>query len=168
MGSIVKRNRGTYQSTFGKGELWFSFLYFWGGKMMKWCFVDGTLCHIDFNGNVGSEINSVHLGVLYNIPGVDNLAFCIPLTSPKPKHFKTPDDFASRNYMETKHFSWQYLKQTDSIALLEQVKTISKDRIKHYYENQDGKIIVLNSDTQLLLKEKLITYLKRIVYKNKK
>lgn len=92
---------------------------------MNRCFVDGTLCHINFKGNVGSEINSVHLGVLYNIPGVDNLAFCIPLTSPKMKHFKSEKAFNERNYRDTKHFSWQYLKQTDSIALLEQIKTIS-------------------------------------------
>ena len=89
---------------------------------MKSCFVDGTLCHIDFSGNVGSEINKVHLGVLYNLPGVNNLAMCIPLTSPKIKHFKTEKDYNERNYLETKHFSWQYLKQTDSIALLEQIK----------------------------------------------
>lgn len=135
---------------------------------MSCCFVDGTLCHIDFKGNVGSEINSIHLGVLYNIPGVDNLAFCIPLTSPKLKHFKTEEAYNTRNYMETKHFSWQYLKQTDSIALLEQIKTISKDRIKNYYENQDGKIIILDAETQELLKQKLISYLEKIMYKKKK
>ena len=59
-------------------------------------FVDGTLCHIDFRGNVGSEINSVHLGVLYNLPKIDNLALCIPLTSPKEKHFKTKEDYNNR------------------------------------------------------------------------
>ena len=98
---------------------------------MDYSFVDGTLCHIDFVGNVGSEINSVHLGVLYNIPGVENLVLCIPLTSTKIKHFKSEKAFNERNYNETKHFSWQYLKQTDSIALLEQIKTISKNRIKN-------------------------------------
>lgn len=102
---------------------------------MKFCFVDGTLCHIDFKGNIGSEINSIHLGVLYNIPGVNNLALCITLTSPKIKHFKSEEAFNKRNYRETKHFSWQYLKQTDSIALLEQLKIISTKRIKNYYLN---------------------------------
>ena len=130
---------------------------------MKSCFVDGTLCHIDFSGNVGSEINKVHLGVLYNLPGVNNLAMCIPLTSPKIKHFKTEKDYNERNYLETKHFSWQYLKQTDSIALLEQIKSISKNRIKNYYEDQDGKIVVLDDYTQQLLKDKVISYFNKIM-----
>lgn len=132
---------------------------------MKSCFVDGTLCHIDFSGNVGSEINKVHLGVLYNLPGVNNLAMCIPLTSPKIKHFKTEKDYNERNYLETKHFSWQYLKQTDSIALLEQIKSISKNRIKNYYEDQDGKIVVLDDYTQQLLKDKVISYFNKIMNK---
>ena len=132
---------------------------------MKSCFVDGTLCHIDFSGNVGSEINKVHLGVLYNLPGVNNLAMCIPLTSPKIKHFKTEKDYNERNYLETKHFSWQYLKQTDSIALLEQIKSISKNRIKNYYEDQDGKIVVLDDYTKQLLKDKVISYFNKIMNK---
>lgn len=134
---------------------------------MEKSFIDGTLCHINFAGNVGSEINSIHLGVLYNLPGIDNLALCIPLTSPKPKHFKTEKDYNERNYLQTVHFSWQYLKQTDSIALLEQTKSISKNRIKNYYENQDGKIIVLDNYTQNLLKEKLISYFNKVLYKKR-
>ena len=131
-------------------------------------FVDGTLCHVNFKGNVGSEINSVHLGVLYNIPKINNLALCIPLTSPKEKHFKNKQAYNDRNYKETKHFSWQYIKQTDSIALLEQVKIISSLRIKDFYENQDRKIVVLDEYTQELLKEKLLSYFDKILYKNKK
>ena len=134
---------------------------------MKEYFLDGTLCHIDFSGNVGSEINSVHLGVLYNLPGIANLALCIPLTSPKVKHFKTEKDYNERNYLQTKHFSWQYLKQTDSIALLEQTKSISKNRIKNYYENQDGKIVVSDTHTQNLLKEKLLSYFNKVLYKTR-
>ncbi len=134
---------------------------------MKEYFLDGTLCHIDFTGNIGSEINSVHLGVLYNLPGIDNLALCIPLTSPKVKHFKSEKDYNERNYLQTKHFSWQYLKQTDSIALLEQTKSISKNRIKNYYENQDGKIVVLDTHTQNLLKEKLLSYFNKVLYKKR-
>ncbi len=135
---------------------------------MKNNFVDGTLCHINFSGNIGNEINDIHLGVLYNIPGNCNLVLCIPLTSPKIKHFKSEKAYNERNYNETKHFSWQYLKQTDSIALLEQVKIISKLRVKDYYENQDRKIVVLDQHTQELLKTKLISYFNKILYKNTK
>lgn len=132
---------------------------------MEYCFVDGTLCHIDFKGNVGNEINSTHLGVLFNYPGIEGLVLCIPLTSPKEKHFKSKEDFEKRNYLNTKHFSWQYLKQTDSIALLEQTKSISKMRIKNYYENQDGKIITLDDKHKKLLREKLISYLEIVMNK---
>ena len=135
---------------------------------MDYSFLDGTLCHIDFTGNVGNEINSINLGVLYTIPGIKNMIFCIPLTSPKSKHFKSDEAFNNRNYKETKHFSWQYLKQTDSIALLDQMKIISKNRIKNYYENKDGKIVVLNDETQKILKMKIISYINKIMYKNKK
>lgn len=135
---------------------------------MNYYFVDGTLCHINFKGNVGNEINSIHLGVLFNYPGIDGLVLCIPLTSPKEKHFKTKEDYEKRNYLNTKHYSWQYLKQTDSIALLEQTKSISKLRIKNYYENQDGKIIVLNEEHKKLLNEKLNTYLKIVMNKKTK
>ena len=135
---------------------------------MDYSFLDGILCHIDFTGNVGNEINSIHLGVLYTIPGIKNMIFCIPLTSPKSKRFKSEEAFNNRNYKETKHFSWQYLKQTDSIALLDQMKIISKNRIKNYYENKDGKIVVLNDETQKILKMKIISYINKIMYKNKK
>ncbi len=134
---------------------------------MREYFIDGTLCHINFNGNVGSEINSIYLGVLYNLPSIDNLALCIPLTSSKLKYFKSEIDYDERNYLQTKHFSWQYLKQTDSIALLEQTKTISKSRIINYYENQDRKIVVLDDYTQDLLKGKLISYFKKVLYKKR-
>lgn len=132
---------------------------------MKYNFVNGTLCHINFKGNVGSEINEIHLGVLFNLPGINNLVLCVPLTSPKIKHFKSEKDFYERNYLKTKHYSWQYLKQTDSIALLEQIKTISKNRIKNYYEDQDGKIAILDDETLKLLTEKIISYFKIILNK---
>ncbi|MBE6151583.1 MAG: hypothetical protein E7162_07240 [Firmicutes bacterium] len=132
---------------------------------MNYYFVDGTLYHINFKGNVGNEINSIHLGVLFNYPGIDGLVLCIPLTSPKEKHFKTKEDFEKRNYLNTKHYGWQYLKQTDSIALLEQAKSISKLRIKNYYENQDGKIIILDEKHKKLLNEKLNNYLKIVMNK---
>ena len=135
--------------------------------MKKYNFADGTLCNINFNGNIGSEINNIYLGLLYNIPTSNNLTLCVPLTSPKLKHFKTKEDFIKRNYLNTKHFGWQYIKQTDSIALLEQLKIIDKKRILNYYKNEDGKIIVLEDKEQSLIKSKITKYLKIILYKNK-
>ena len=107
--------------------------------MKKYNFADGTLCNINFNGNIGSEINNIHLGLLYNIPTSNNLTLCVPLTSPKLKHFKTKEDFIKRNYLNT----------------------------KHYYKNEDGKIIVLEDKEQSLIKSKITKYLKIILYKNK-
>lgn len=95
------------------------------------------------------------------------MTLCVPLTSPKLKHFKTKEDFIKRNYLNTKHFGWQYIKQTDSIALLEQLKIIDKKRILNYYKNEDEKIIVLEDKEQSLIKSKITKYLKIILYKNK-
>lgn len=95
------------------------------------------------------------------------MTLCVPLTSPKLKHFKTKEDFIKRNYLNTKHFGWQYIKQTDPIALLEQLKIIDKKRILNYYKNEDGKIIVLEDKEQSLIKSKITKYLKIILYKNK-
>ena len=95
------------------------------------------------------------------------MTICVQLTSPKLKHFKTKEDFIKRNYLNTKHFGWQYIKQTDSIALLEQLKIIDKKRRLNYYKNEDGKIIVLEDKEQSLIKSKITKYLKIILYKNK-
>lgn len=134
--------------------------------MSKFKFNDGTLCHINFGkASWDGEISKYHLGVLYNIKGVKNTVLCIPLTSPKEKHFKTKKDFEERNYLDTKFFRLHYIKQTDSIALLEQTKTISINRISNYYKNEDNKIVVLNDKEQQILKNKLIKYLKMILHK---
>ena len=126
---------------------------------------DGEIYYINFKGNVGREINKVHLGVIYKLPSIKDIVLCIPLTSPKIKHFKTQQDFYDRNYTKVKHFSWQYLKQTDSIALLDQMKTLSIDRLLSHYEDQDKKRIKLDEKTQKLLKEKVFKYINLILYK---
>ena len=127
---------------------------------------NGQIYYIDFQENRGREINSIHLGVIYKLPAIKDVVLCIPLTSPKIKHFKTESDFNNRNYRNVKHFSWQYLKQTDSIALLDQLKTISIERLLNPFEDQDKKTITLNENTQKILKEKIKQYLKIILDKN--
>ena len=85
--------------------------------MSKKKFEDGTLCHIKFGKTpYNREIYNYHLGVIFNIPGIKNTIFCVQLTSPKLKHFKTNDDFKNRNYLNVKYFRYHYIKQTDSIA----------------------------------------------------
>ena len=44
---------------------------------------DGQIYHINFSGYKGSEINNIHLGIIFTMPKVNNMVFCIPLTSPK-------------------------------------------------------------------------------------
>ena len=127
---------------------------------------DGQIYYINFKGNRGREINNIHLGVIYKLPSIKDVLLCIPLTSPKIKHFKTEEDFNNRNYKNVKHFSWQYLKQTDSIALLDQLKTISIERLLNPFENQDKKEITLNENTQQILKEKIKQYINLILDKN--
>ncbi len=60
----------------------------------------GQIYYVDYNGYKGSEINDIHLGIVFRLPNVKNMVFCIPLTSPKGKHFKTIKSFESRNYSD--------------------------------------------------------------------
>ena len=125
---------------------------------------DGQIYYINFKGSVGNEINNIHLGVIFTLPILNDIVFCVPLTSPKLKHFKTEKDYNNRNYRNVKHFNWQYLKQTDSIALLDQIKTISSKRLLSPYENQDKKTIKLDDYTLKLLKDKIIKYMDFILH----
>ena len=124
--------------------------------------LDKTIYHISFKGNVGSEINNIHLGLIFTMPGLKNMVFCIPMTSPKEKHFKTYNDFKTRNGRELKFFSWYYLKQTDSILELDQMKTISNLRLISEYK-KDNKIQTINNIDYLKLKTKLNKYINDIL-----
>ena len=120
--------------------------------------LNGQIYNIDFSGNKGSEINSVHLGVIFTIPKVSNMFFCIPLTSPKEKHFKTVNDFNSRNYLELRYQNLVYINQTDSIALLDQMRSISTKRLLSTYHD-----IVLNDENIQLLTLKATKYLRNVL-----
>ena len=93
--------------------------------------------------------------------------FCIPLTSPKPKHFENIKDYNNRNYRNIKYFRYHYIKQTDYIALLEQIKIISIDRINDYYREVNNKIIILNKKEKKLIINKTIKYISLILKKQK-
>ena len=121
--------------------------------------VNGEIYNIDFSGNKGSEINNIHLGIIFKIPGINNMVFCIPLTSPKVKHFKTIKDFNSRNYLELKYQNLVYIDQTDSIALLDQMRSISIKRLLNKYH----KNTILNNKNIKLLTTKATKYLKNIL-----
>lgn len=117
----------------------------------------GQIYYINFQGNKGLEINKIHLGIIYCIPKVSNLVFCIPLTSPKEKHFKTKIDYINRNHLELKYQNLVYIKETDSIALLDQIKTISIQRIIKKYSKE------LLDNTKKLLTTKLLKYMANIL-----
>lgn len=112
--------------------------------------VNGEIYNIDFSGNKGSEINNIHLGIIFKIPGINNMVFCIPLISPKVNHFKTIKDFNSRNYLELKYQNLVYIDQTDSIALLDQMRSISVKRLLNKYH----KNTILNNKNIKLLTTK--------------
>lgn len=124
---------------------------------------NGSFCYINFNNSIGGEINRIHLAVVFNIPGVDNVVFVIPLTSPKEKHFKTKQAFLERNYLETKYFRLHYIIQTDSIALLEQMKSISKLRIIESYKDLENNPIILSDKELEVLKIKIKKYINYIL-----
>ena len=124
--------------------------------------LDKTIYIINFCGNVGSEINKIHLGIIFTIPGLNNMVFCIPMTSPKEKHFKSTNGFKNRNGKDLKHFSWYYLKQTDSILMFDQMKTISNLRLIALYK-KDDKIQQISDNDHKKIKIKLEKYLSKIL-----
>ena len=129
-------------------------------------FEDGTLCHVNFGIKpLNGEIYNYHLAILFNISGLSNTIFCVPLTSPKLKHFETPDDYNNRNYVNMKYFRYHYIKQTDSVALLDQIRVISIERLVNFYKDADNKVIILNDSEMKLIKNKVIKYINFILTK---
>lgn len=66
-----------------------------------------------------------------------------------------------------KYFRYHYIKQTDSIALLEQIKTISIDRMNDYYRDANNKIIILNEKEKQLIINKTTKNISLILKKQK-
>ena len=101
----------------------------------------GQIYYINFQGNKGLEINKIHLGIIYCIPKVSNLKI----------------DYINRNHLELKYQNLVYIKEKDSIALLDQIKTISIQRIIKKYSKE------LLDNTKKLLTTKLLKYMANIL-----
>ena len=124
---------------------------------------NGQIYHINFKGNKGTEINNIHLGIIFTIPHVSNMVFCIPLTSPKEKHSKTKEAFDKRDHLKLKHQTLIYIDQTDSIALLDQIRTISVKRLLNASKDINNDDIVLTTKNLKLIETKTLKYLKHIL-----
>lgn len=120
---------------------------------------NGQIFYIDFNGNKGSEVNKLHPGIIFTIPKSNNMVFCIPLTSPKEKHFKDEESFKTRNYLKLKHQSLVYIDQTDSLATLDQMRMISVKRILNPIKDN----VILNEKNIKLLIVKITKYLENVL-----
>ncbi len=118
---------------------------------------NGEIYYINFSGHKGSEINKIHLGIIFTIPKVNNMLFCIPLTSPKEKHFKNLQAFNNRNHNELKYQNLIYIDKTDSIALLDQMRTISTQRLIKSYN------VILDIKNIDLIITKVNKYIKNIM-----
>ena len=116
-------------------------------------YINGSVYHINFGWTFHPELKSKHLGILYNIKSCDNMMFCIPMTSPKEKHFKSTAGFKSRDFNDLKYSHLYYIKETDSIVLIDQIRTISKARIESQYKNDNGKKIVLSNNEKIKLEK---------------
>ena len=124
--------------------------------------INGQLFHVNFGDTKGSEINNIHLGIIFKLPKISNMVLCIPLTSPKEKHFKTKDDYSRINHNALKYQNLVYINQTDSIALLDQIRTISTKRLLHTYKDADNNEICLNNGNLKLINIRIIKYFKNI------
>lgn len=129
-------------------------------------FMDGSMYLTHFGNTVGAEINDEHYSIVFNIKNNDNLVFCIPLTSPKPKHFRTLEDYNRRNYLKLKYPHTYYISQTDSIALIDQIKVISVKRLNKIYKDDDGKLVYLRDEELDIIKIKIEKFIKSILHKN--
>ncbi len=118
---------------------------------------NGEIFYINFKGNKGSEINDKHLGIIFKIPKVKNMLFCIPLTSPREKHFKNIEAYNERNHNELKYQTLIYIDTTDSIALLDQIRTISVQRLIKSYK------VVLDSEHINLIISKVNKYINNVI-----
>lgn len=115
---------------------------------------NGSVYHINFGRTFHPELKSKHLGILYNIDTTNNMMLCLPMTSPKEKHFKTAEAFNNRDYLNLKYPHLYYIKETDSIVLLEQFRTISKGRIESQYKDpQTNQKVTLSITEQEKLKK---------------
>lgn len=126
---------------------------------------DGQIYYIDFSGNKGSEIGSLHLGIIFTMRNVKNMVFCLPLTSPKEKHFKSIESFNNRNYNELKFKNLFYIDQTDSVVLLDQIRCISIFRLLNIYKDADNNEVILNENCLKLVRFKIEKYLNYILNK---
>lgn len=126
---------------------------------------DGQIYYIDFNGNKGSEIGSIHLGIIFTMANVKNMVFCLPLTSPKEKHFKDIESFNNRNYNELKFKNLFYIEQTDSVALLDQIRCISTFRLLNIYKDSNNNEVILNENYLKLIRYKIEKYINYILNK---
>lgn len=133
-------------------------------KHIKYNYLDGSVYHINFGRTFHPELKDKHLGILINIKSTNNMIFCLPMTSPKEKHFKTCEDYEKRNYLQLKYPHLYYIAETDSMVLLEQFRTISKRRIESQYKNPKTKEKVVLSDLeQEKLKKAFNKFLKSII-----
>ncbi len=125
---------------------------------------EGSVYHINFGRTFHPELNNKHLGILFNIKSSQNMIFCLPLTSPKEKHFKTKEGFNSRNHFDLKYPHLYYIKETDSIVLMEQFRTISKRRIESQYKDSISNQKVVISEIEMKkLKDAFNKFYKTII-----
>ena len=82
---------------------------------------------------------------------------------PKEKHFKNLDAFTKRDYLQLKYPHLYYLKETDSIVLMEQFRTISTSRIESPFKNSNNQKVVLSKLEQTKLTKAFLKIIKNVI-----
>ena len=125
---------------------------------------EGSVYHINYGRTFHPELKAKHLGILFPINSTENMIFCLPLTSPKEKHFKTLEGYKTRNYNDLKYPHLYYIKETDSIILMEQFRTISKNRIESQYKDlKTNQKVVLSTLELSKIKTAFNKFIKNIL-----
>lgn len=135
-----------------------------GSNVFAKSYQNGSVYHINFGRTFHPELKDKHLGILFNIKSSNNMILCLPMTSPKDKHFNTTEGFNNRDIHDLKYPHLYYIKETDSMVLLEQFRTISKARIESQYKNVKTKQkVVLSNLEQTKLKQAFNKFISNIL-----
>lgn len=135
-----------------------------GSNVFSKSYINGSIYHINFGRTFHPELKAKHLGILFNIKSSNNMILCLPMTSPKEKHFNTIEGFNNRNIYDLKYPHLYYIKETDSMVLLEQFRTISKARIESQYKDPKSKQkVVLSNLEQAKLKQVFNKFISNII-----
>lgn len=132
-------------------------------KIKRHIYSKGEIYHIKFGNTFKPEIDDVHLGIIFPIKNCNTMFFCLPLTSAKEKHFIDKKSYDERNIRKLKYKHTYYIKETNSIALFEQFRAISANRIESPYKENHVNVKLTDNELTKIINAMDNFFLKDII-----